>query len=50
MTPQRSDNMNSPTKKYRNLSYIFGTLSILLNITPFAVYAIIALSESNFMY
>lgn len=42
--------MSSPTKKYRNLSYIFGTLSILLNITPFAVYAIIALADSNFIY
>lgn len=38
------------TKKYSRLSFIFGLISILLNIAPFAIYSFIALVDSELIY
>lgn len=38
------------TRKYRKLSFLFGSISILLNIAPFTIYAFIALVDSALIY
>ena len=38
------------TRKYRRLSFLFGTIRVLLNIAPFAIYAFIALINSTLLY
>lgn len=38
------------TRKYRRLSFLFGTISVLLNIAPFTIYAFIALVDSALIY
>lgn len=38
------------TRKYRKLSFLFGTISVLLNIAPFTIYAFIALVDSALIY
>jgi len=38
------------TRKYRKLSFLFGSISVLLNIAPFTIYAFIALVDSALIY
>lgn len=38
------------TRKYRKLSFLFGFISVLLNIAPFTIYAFIALVDSALIY
>lgn len=38
------------TRKYKRLSFLFGFISVLLNIAPFTIYAFIALVDSTLIY